>query len=312
MEKCLDSLLCQTLHDIEVIAVDDCSTDGTLALLHQRAAADSRLRVLQTAQNSGQAVARNLALQQAAGELVCVVDADDWLSPDCLQQASDVFCRHPLTDCVVLRLMQHYEATGREVEYPLPPSLHTDGVMSGSDAFKLCIDGWKLHGLYVARAGLYKEYPFDTTTRLYSDDISTCLHYLHSREVRLCDGVYFYCKNSSSATNSFHFRRFDFMEAMLSQKLALKKENIGKQLMAMFEGQRWYCFLGIYRLYLQHRRDLTDEEQAQLRPRFNTILHTFRPSQLRWRYRWKPFYWLMTSLPMFDLSQRLYIRLRSR
>ncbi|MBO4907360.1 MAG: glycosyltransferase family 2 protein [Bacteroidaceae bacterium] len=310
LPRCLDSLLGQSLGNIEVIAVDDCSTDSTLLLLQTYAKQDSRVKVLQTPTNSGQAVARNLALKEANGELVCMVDADDWLSPDCLQQASDVFCQHPRTDTVILHLMQHYEETQIEEEYPLPKALTRNGIISGREAMELCIDGWQLHGLYVARAELFQQYPYDTTTRLYSDDTTTCFHYLHSREVRLCGGIYYYSKHQASSTNAFHFHRFDYLEAMLSQKLALKKENISKQLMRRFEGRRWYIFIGCYRLFLQHQNELTDKQQASLKERFKTILHTFRPSQLKLRYRWKPFYWWTSNTTLFGLQQKLYIKIR--
>ncbi len=310
LPRCLDSLLVeQTLRDIEVIAVDDCSTDHTLQLLTERAAADPRLHVLQTEHNSGQAVARNQALAVAQGEFTCMVDADDWLSPDCLEQAVQIFDRHPRTDSVVLHLMQHFE-DGSEEEYPLPRQLTEHTALTGTEAFELCIDSWQLHGLYVVRTALHKQYPFDTTTRLYSDDNTSRLHYLHSREVRLCPGIYHYRKHAASTTNAFHMHRFDFMEAQLSLLLTLKKENVAPRLIKLFEGQRWYVFISCYRLYLRHKAELSDADRKDLQARFRTILHTFRPSRLRLRYRWKPFYMLTTNVRLFDLQQRLYMRIK--
>ena len=65
LPRCLDSLCQQTLQEVEILCVNDCSTDDTLELLRNRAVMDSRIRVLQTPVNSGQAVARNLALKEA-------------------------------------------------------------------------------------------------------------------------------------------------------------------------------------------------------------------------------------------------------
>ena len=82
LDEALDSLLVrQTLREVEVLAVDDASTDGSLAILERRAAEDGRLRVLRQTENQGQAVARNVALKEACGEFIMMVDADDWLSP---------------------------------------------------------------------------------------------------------------------------------------------------------------------------------------------------------------------------------------
>ena len=76
---CLDSVLGQTLRDFEVICVDDGSTDGSAALLAERAAKDSRMKVLRQT-NSGQGAARNRALDSSTGEFVYFMDADDELA----------------------------------------------------------------------------------------------------------------------------------------------------------------------------------------------------------------------------------------
>ena len=308
---CLDSLRAQTVHDIEVLCVDDCSTDQTLPLLRRYAAEDPRIRVFQTPANSGQAVARNLALQHARAPFVCMVDADDWLSPDALEQALQVFSRHPQTDCVLFRLMMHEQEDGSEHLFPLSEALTAGNAMSGREAFEACLNGWQLHGLYLTRTRLHRQIPFDTATRLYSDDNTSRLHYLHSREVRACSGTYYYRRHEASMTASFNLRRFDFMEANLSLLFALKKENLPRRIIRRYEGSRWMTFIACYRLYLQHRSELTPDFEASLRDRFRTVLHTFRPSRLPLRYRWRPGYWLTLSLPLFDLQQRAYRRLHT-
>ncbi len=78
LPSCLDSILAHPgADDIEVIAVDDASPDGCGKILDDRAAADPRLKVLHLEINGGQGNARNLALQQAVGDYVWFVDADD-------------------------------------------------------------------------------------------------------------------------------------------------------------------------------------------------------------------------------------------
>lgn len=310
LPQCLDSLCRQTLQDIEILCVDDCSTDDTRLMLNTRARLDQRIRVLQTPKNSGQAVARNLALQEVKAPLVCMVDADDWLSPDALQSALDVFEQHPQTDCCAFHLKEHYE-DGREEDFGLPTQLELGEALTGKEAFELCLDGWQLHGLYVTRTELHRKIPFDTTTRLYSDDNTSRLHYLHSREVRACEGVYYYRKHAESMTISFNLRRFDFMEAQLSLKWALKDVDIPEALRQRVEGNRWYTFIGCYRLYLQHEAEIEEPDRQQLQQRFQTILHTFRPSRLKLRYRWKPGYWLTTNTRLFDLQQRIQQRIKN-
>ena len=79
LDACLSSVCAQDCHDIEVIAVDDGSTDGSGALLAQWAARDARVFVLAHAENANRGVAasRNLGLQRARGKYIWFVDADD-------------------------------------------------------------------------------------------------------------------------------------------------------------------------------------------------------------------------------------------
>lgn len=86
----IQSALDQTLRNIEVIVVDDGSTDGTVAIAQQFQ--DDRLRVFVNEQNMGAAGARNRAIQAAQGEWIAVLDSDDWYAPErleCLLQVAN-------------------------------------------------------------------------------------------------------------------------------------------------------------------------------------------------------------------------------
>ena len=89
LDACLDSVLSQTLRDIEVVCVDDGSTDGSAVILAERAQGDSRVKVL-TQVNCGQGAARNRGLEIAQGEYVYFMDADDELADLCaLERLAD-------------------------------------------------------------------------------------------------------------------------------------------------------------------------------------------------------------------------------
>ncbi len=86
LEQCLNSILGQTLKDIELICVDDKSTDGSAAILDSYAANESRLRFLQSP-GLGAGGARNIGLESAQGEYLSFLDADDFFEPDMLESA---------------------------------------------------------------------------------------------------------------------------------------------------------------------------------------------------------------------------------
>ncbi len=81
LPRCLESLIAQTLEDIEIICVDDESTDGSLEILRSYATHEPRMRVL-TQKNKRQGGARNTGLDIACGEYVLYIDSDDWIDPD--------------------------------------------------------------------------------------------------------------------------------------------------------------------------------------------------------------------------------------
>lgn len=82
IERCLNSVQKQLLEDIEIICVDDKSTDNTLAILKSRAEQDPRIRIIAQEKNMGVAIARNTAIDVAQGEYVGFVDADDYIDLD--------------------------------------------------------------------------------------------------------------------------------------------------------------------------------------------------------------------------------------
>lgn len=86
--KCLDSILGQSYRDIEVIAVNDGSTDSSADILARYAAADSRLSII-TQSNQGLQAARAAAIAAARGEYLCFVDSDDSLPGGALQALMD-------------------------------------------------------------------------------------------------------------------------------------------------------------------------------------------------------------------------------
>ena len=86
LRECLDSVLCQTLGDFEVICVDDGSTDQSGSILQDYAAKDSRFHILSQS-NKGQSAARNAGLKVARGEYVYFLDSDDYIEPDLLETA---------------------------------------------------------------------------------------------------------------------------------------------------------------------------------------------------------------------------------
>lgn len=86
LSQCLDSLINQTYQNLEIICVNDGSTDGSLEILQQYADRDKRIKLI-TRENRGISVSRNEALENASGEYVMFVDSDDWINEQTCEKA---------------------------------------------------------------------------------------------------------------------------------------------------------------------------------------------------------------------------------
>ena len=83
----LDSVINQTLTDIEIICVNDCTPDKSFEIVKEYAAKDSRFILIEQEINQGQGVARNRALDIAKGDYIMFLDPDDWYELDACEKA---------------------------------------------------------------------------------------------------------------------------------------------------------------------------------------------------------------------------------
>lgn len=196
LDKCLESLARQTLTDLEVICVDDHSTDGSPAILNRWAAADSRFKVMSFAENRGPSAARNAALDAALGEYVAFVDSDDFIAPDFLEKLYQV-------------------AVGRDADVAKGTLMNYDPVKGASyqrEIFNLN-DRIRKHKAWffmtytsaIYRTRMLRDcgIRFDERLRFFEDphfSITAAFHY--DQVVLVDDAVYYYTDNPHSVTRA--------------------------------------------------------------------------------------------------------------
>lgn len=87
LRKSLDCIINQTFRNVEILCIDDCSKDGTFAILEEYAAKDNRIRVLKQPTNMGLSCSRNLAMSEAKGEYILMLDGDDLFDTKMVEKA---------------------------------------------------------------------------------------------------------------------------------------------------------------------------------------------------------------------------------
>ena len=113
LRQCLDSVVAQTLTELELICVDDGSTDESPSILAEYASQDDRITVV-TQANGGPGAARNAGLDRASGEYVIFLDSDDWFEPDFLERMTSR-ARQTGADVTICRAVEFDARTGREL-----------------------------------------------------------------------------------------------------------------------------------------------------------------------------------------------------
>lgn len=99
LRECIDSIIKQTYSHLEIILVDDGSTDGSGAICDEYASKDNRIRVIHQ-ENKGVSVARNQGLNIATGEFISFIDSDDRIDLQTIAGYMDLFALHPELDII--------------------------------------------------------------------------------------------------------------------------------------------------------------------------------------------------------------------
>ncbi len=200
LPRCLDSLLSQTLVDIEVICVNDASTDGSFAILKKYAKADRRVKVIDKPLNEGLMMARRTAYMQAVGEYMFFCDSDDYIPCQALELLYNG-AKKSSADIEV------GEICLRNKEGKLVPK--TRYLVIGDDwhTYLMAILNWTTCSLC---GSIYRKSLFDNNTYItflncnYSEDrilLSQILLEKKPSVSTIPNATYYYCLNEASLTH---------------------------------------------------------------------------------------------------------------
>lgn len=213
---CIDSILCQTFPDFEVILVDDGSPDNCLAICREYAGRDSRITVLHQ-ENQGQAAARNHALTIAKGQWLCYVDSDDAIHPQMLALLSSAAEKSgaAIVMCRMLESPELPEDFSRLYEEAFEVlSMDEETLVRLHDAEEY--PAWVACAKLIRRE-LVEHYPF-REGRVFEDNEAVCRWVCEGKTLaRMEHELYYYRTNPDSTTKSgFSLKKLDYLWALES------------------------------------------------------------------------------------------------
>ncbi len=194
LRACLDSIVNQTMREIEIICVDDGATDSSGQILDEYAAQDSRIRVVHKT-NGGQGTARNVGLDLAKGTYVLFLDSDDHLALDLCEKTFRK-AEQTQADMTLFYYSEDAEGEIREVSFPDSQFLGTSRLGNMRAFFELGPMIWKLlwRRSFIESNSL--RFPEDTQ---WEDTVFlTRASFLAEKTALLPESLYFYRVNPNS------------------------------------------------------------------------------------------------------------------
>lgn len=241
LEECLESIRHQTYSDIEVILVNDGSTDGSREICERYCEKDIRFRLINQ-ENQGQSVARNRGFKESIGQYIMFVDSDDVINTNVLE----VLLPYMKTDVDIVEC----RSSINKEEFFLDRTSTIVFEGNAKEAILNCIE--------------FKEVKFCAFTKLYRreivekvpflegyiyEDVFTGINYLkHIRKIVVIDyiGYYYRVRPNSTMTKSFNEKNLDIFK-------------VGNQLMDSFkDDEDMLPYIGYFMFYIGHGHYLKD------------------------------------------------------
>lgn len=235
LPRCLDSVLAQTYKNLEILCVNDGSTDESLSVLCDYASKDSRIKVFDK-KNGGAASARNYALDKAAGEFVTFIDPDDWIENDMYET---IVCKMEVLSAEIgcCGFCKNWDSKETEMENDQP----IENALFGREQFFLysmkrfvyrSVGGYLWNKIF--RANIVKDVHFDESLQVGEDVLffAQCvlkteknvycdrpLYHYYQRTDSLCHNCNIMARSGSLTTYETLIRMFE--KANFSEELIL-------------------------------------------------------------------------------------------
>lgn len=269
--RCVESLISQSMNDIDIVLVDDGSTDSSPDICDKYASNDTRIQVIHK-ENAGQGLARNDGLEIAKGKYICFLDSDDYYEHDTCEELVRIMDETEADICsfgyqiddknghiVTSFKVKEREYSGKDVKDKF--ILHYFGDTPCED---------DLRGVFSCMSVFKKEIimghdiRFPSERVVSSEDAAFCLEYgKHIKKaVTVGRTFYHYCQNENSFSKSYRADRFRLMKAHINMLMEYAKQYDNYELVADRIGMSaWInlmaCFKQEYR-YLSRKEAINN------------------------------------------------------
>lgn len=234
LKKCLISVINQTFQDLEIILIDDGSSDSSSEIMKLFAKQDSRIRII-TQHNSGVSVARNNGIRSATGKYILFVDSDDTILPNAIEVLYNKAIE--TTSNLIIGNVKHILVNGKEsIIYKRKAELYKQTSISGEECYVNLMDEKTFPPLvylfFMERQIIIKNKIFFREGIIHEDELWCVKAMLAAQKVTVIDFCfynYFQRNGSLMNSNNKEFRvKSLFIVAKELNKIANKLKNENK------------------------------------------------------------------------------------
>ena len=291
LDRCMDSLLNQTLKDIEIIMVDDGSPDNCPKMCDEYAKKDSRVRVIHK-KNAGLGMARNSGLEVATGEYVAFVDSDDYVDRSMYETLYHKV-KERNVDAVLCKFYNDDKGNVSEGS--------VDGMSSEEAVIDFhadyipnvigCLPSVKYNQLYgysvwnilFSRSVIESnKVRFESERNFVSEDILFQLDFAAcaSKLLLLPKPFYYYCNNAGSLTKKYDYTRFDrevLLFKEIGRRLKAKKLTIPDMELRLSRLLLYKCLFSVCDTikYLPYKESVTQLAKITANTDLQKVLHSY-------------------------------------
>ena len=195
LKRCIDSILQQTYKNLEIILIDDGSTDGSLEICNKYKNEDNRIRVIHT-ENGGVSRARNLGLENANGDFISFIDSDDYIDEDMYSKLYKEITNCDV-DFLIFNAYCNYDFE------------HISGIITKEQAFYYILDKDKFRG-YICnkfyKKSILKQQRFNEDIYICEDLLFNCEYLLKCKKcLVLNEKLYHYVERKNSAVHEVRY-----------------------------------------------------------------------------------------------------------
>lgn len=215
LPRCLDSIVNQTLKDIEIICVDDGSTDNSSKILQQYAARDKRIKFI-SQENQGLSITRNNGMALARGQYLSFTDSDDWITAD---MYAKLYAEAERTNADIVQC-GYYKYNDKIEKEVLESPLISNDFCTVLDNIKKCYAWNKIWKKEFLQHNNLFFYP-----KIFYEDLLFNIQALCCRPLWAFisySGYFYWCSNASSITNNRDKELKRQQDKLTSMKLSLQ------------------------------------------------------------------------------------------